>query len=98
MGKCALVRSGVPRETSVRLSRYPAGIAVAPRDRHPAAGGASLPAGRSLASTRSKGSNTSDRSRKSRGGWAEDRVAPNVIIELTPETTEEIDRGPTMRI
>jgi Uma2 family endonuclease len=42
--------------------------------------------------------NTSDRSRKSWVVWEEDGLAPNVIIELTSETTEEIDRGPKMRI
>ena len=42
--------------------------------------------------------NTSDRSRKSWVVWEEDGLAPNVIIELTSETTEDIDRGPKMRI
>jgi Uma2 family endonuclease len=41
---------------------------------------------------------TSDHDRRSWVIWEEDGRAPNVIIEITSETTEHIDRGPKMRI
>lgn len=41
---------------------------------------------------------TDDHERRSWVVWEEDGRAPNVIIEITSETTERIDRGPKMRI
>jgi Uma2 family endonuclease len=41
---------------------------------------------------------TDDHERRSWVIWEEDGRAPNVIIEITSDTTEQIDRGPKMRI
>ncbi len=41
---------------------------------------------------------TDDRERRSWVVWEEGGRAPNVIVEITSETTEHIDRGPKMRI